>query len=82
VNGWLLIALVALAGAACPLHMWWQHRRGRRATCCVPSQAPENDRSLALEAVRARQAELAAQIHELDSPRGSAIDFGDRAPAA
>lgn len=81
-NGWLLIALVALAGAACPLHMWWQHRRGRRATCCVPGQAPENDRSVALEAVSARQAELAAQIRELDSARGSAIDFGDRAPAA
>jgi len=82
VSTWLLIALGVLAGAACPVHMWWQHRRGRQAACCLPAQTPESDRLAALEAVRARQAELAAQIRELDPARGSAIGFGDRAPVA
>ena len=57
----LLIALVIVAAAACPLHMWRQQQRGRQAGCCPPSRRnaePTGD----LDSLRARQEALGRQI--------------------
>lgn len=57
----LILVLALVAGAACPLHMWWVNRRGEQAACCPPrKQQPET-----AETLRARQAQLSAQIDEL-----------------
>ena len=65
----ILIALVVVAALACPLMMWWQSRRGRAAVCCVPARPSE--KSGEVEALRARQERLAAQIAELETREGS-----------
>ena len=58
----LLVALVALAVLACPLHMWWMHRRGRQALCCPPKRAPEQVPSRDVGALRARREEIEARL--------------------
>lgn len=68
-NTVLFVALAILAGAACPLHMWWQRRYGRQAACHTsdPTSPRHEDYVTTL---RARQRELADQIsrlHEEDS---------------
>lgn len=69
-SAWLYAALVLAAGAVCPLHVWWQHWRGRRAACCPP-RTPQLDLSDGsdLAALRRRQLKLSAQIAELDAQR-------------
>ncbi len=51
----LVLALAVLAGLACPLHMWWSHRRGRHAAC-GPKRKLDADGQL--EALRVRQQHL------------------------
>ncbi len=58
------IGVAIVAGAACPLHMWWQQRRGRQAACCVPPL--KNHGASDLEALRARQRDVSSQIVELE----------------
>ena len=58
----LFVAVVILAAGVCPLHMWWQQRRGRRAICCPPSRAGVPDD---LEALRARQEDLGRRLASL-----------------
>lgn len=60
-----LILLLAIgAGTACPLHMWWSNRRGKRAACCPPKRgAPASS----LESLRARQAEIDRQITDMSA---------------
>lgn len=60
-----VIALAIVAGAACPLHMWWQQRRGRQADCCV--LASRNHDASDVEALRARQHDVSNQIVELEA---------------
>jgi len=60
----LLTGLVIAAALACPAHMWWMHRRGKRAACCPPGPAPSNGAGL-----RARQSEIEAQLAALDGGR-------------
>jgi len=55
----LLVAAV-VAALACPLHMLWAMRRGKRAACCPPGRASGLDglgeRQRALEALIAASA--------------------------
>ena len=60
----VLYALVLVVALACPLHMWWANRRGKRALCCPPRRA--GDPGADLDALRARQREVEARIAELD----------------
>lgn len=51
----VILSLAIAAGFACPLHMWWSQRRGRRAACGAPgTPAAESE----IEALRSRQAHL------------------------
>ncbi len=59
----LLYAVVLIAALACPIHMWWAQRRGRLAACCPPGR---DSRPQDLEALRARRAEVEAQLSEFD----------------
>jgi hypothetical protein len=58
----LLFGLAVAAGLACPLHMWWSHRRGRQAACC-PTR-PAADGSDEMEILCARQRRLDGLIAE------------------
>ena len=61
----LLIALIGAAALACPLHMWWMNRRGRRPLCCPPKtneQAAPDDAT----ALRARRAEIESRLREYE----------------
>lgn len=55
----VVLGLAVVAGLACPLHMWWSHRRGRRAAC-LASVAPAAESEL--EALSRRQAQLRALV--------------------
>ena len=61
----VLLAVVAGAAVACPVHMLWQMRRGRGATC-GPAPSREHD----LAAVRRRQRDLEARIAEVSTLNG------------
>lgn len=71
----LLIGVIALAALACPLHMWWAHRRGKQAVCCPPrrTQAALPDD---LEGLRARRAEVEAQLAEFELGAGHDAEAG------
>ncbi len=56
----VLPIVVGLVSLACPLHMWWSHRRGRPS--CLPTRnAADADR------VHAAQEELKRAVTELAS---------------
>jgi hypothetical protein len=67
----LLIGLILVAALACPLHMWWAHRRGKQAVCCPPRKAepalPDD-----IESLRARRREVEAQLAEFEVHAGQA----------
>jgi hypothetical protein len=64
-----LLAVAVAAGLACPAHMAWQMRRGRRAPCC-PAPRREDD---AAELHRRQQA-LRANLDALADNPSSASD--------
>ena len=51
-----LLVLAVAAGLACPLHMLWTMRRGKRSACCPPHKHSQVD------ALRDRQTALATLI--------------------
>ncbi len=61
----IVLAVVAAAAVACPVHMLWQMRRGRGATC-GPAPSREHD----IAAMRRRQRDLEARIAELTEQNG------------
>jgi hypothetical protein len=56
----VLVAVAVLAGVACPLHMWWSHRRGRPG--CMPVGKPGEGQ---LDSVRSAQQTLERSITEV-----------------
>ena len=61
----VILGVAVLAGLACPVHMWWSHRRGKAASCCPPMSertTPVED----AESLRARRAEIEARLAELE----------------
>jgi hypothetical protein len=62
VNTALLVVAILAAGAACPLMMWIQSRRGRAAACCLPRRDQEGPATL--DELRRRRAEVDALIAE------------------
>ena len=63
-----LYALILVAALACPVHMWWANRRGKRALCCPPRRGGQKPADL--EALRTREREVEARLaeFELDAP--------------
>ena len=76
----LLIGLIALAVLACPLHMWWMNRRGRRPACCPPKKTQQVGADAA--ELRSRRAEIEAQLAEFDVEAPAHVDGGGPAPRA
>ncbi|MHB8659919.1 MAG: hypothetical protein ACYC91_18640 [Solirubrobacteraceae bacterium] len=63
----VILGLAVVAGLACPLHMWWSHRRGRTTACGMPHVSGNDDPEL--EALRTRQIRLSSMIsrHHADA---------------
>ena len=55
-----LVAVAALAGVACPLHMWWSHRRAHAG--CIPTR---NRSEGELDGMRSAQQTLERSIAEV-----------------
>lgn len=64
-----ILVLAIIAGLACPVHMWWQHRRGRQPACCPPQRGAEAN--LDVEGLRTRHAQLSTQIAEMERTASS-----------
>jgi hypothetical protein len=62
----VILAAVAAARVACPVHMLWQTRRGRAKTC-RPAPSHEHD----IATVRQGQRDLEAHIAELSTQNGA-----------
>ena len=60
----LFYALVLVAGLACPVHMWWAQRRGKRAACCPPKRQPAPQE---LDELLARRSHVEAQIAAVEN---------------
>jgi hypothetical protein len=60
----VVLAVAAVAAVACPVHMLWQMRHGRRSTCAPAT--PRDD----VAALRRRQHNLEARIAELSAKNG------------
>ena len=88
-SGWLFILLALAAASLCPLHMFWQHRRGRQPACCPPDHRSSADESESeseemdeLIALRRRQAELAARIADFEPEPAPALREASRGQRA
>jgi len=87
VSGWLFILLALAAASLCPLHMFWQHRRGRQPACCPPDRRSSDDQGESEEmdeliALRRRQAELAARIADFEPEPAPALREASRGQGA
>lgn len=67
-----VVAVAAVAGLACPLHMWWQHRRGLQGTC-----GSSTERADSVDALSRRQGALAEQLRVLQQA-GTSPDAAER----
>lgn len=74
----IILGVAVVAGLACPLHMWWSHRRDRQAASSPAGHKP--DHPLELELLRARQQRLGAMIAAHDAKPVASPD-ADHAPA-
>ncbi len=70
-NTVLFVAVAISAGAACPLHMWWQRRRGREAACCTTGKTPRQEDHVAT--LQARQRNLGDQIARMQEEESRPI---------
>ena len=65
----LLIVVVMASAIVCPAMMLYGRRRGRQTACCMT--APTSPDTIASD-LRARQAELSAEIERRSAGRGPA----------
>jgi len=73
------IAVVVLAAGACPAMMWFSHRRGRTAPCCIADG--DREANLPLDELRRRRTQINAALASREA-RESATDSPTRTPAA
>ena len=64
----LLLAIVVIAGLACPIHMLWQTRRGRRG--CIGARGGDRRADAIRQRQRALDRQLAA-LRDLQTPRSA-----------
>ena len=66
----LLVVVVLAAALACPVHMFWQMRSGKRAACCPSGRADE------LRELQGRQRALGGELARRAAEDGAAPDAG------
>lgn len=74
----IILGAAVLAGLACPVHMWWSHRRGRQAACCTAARRIDHPGEL--ELLRAREERLSLMIAAHEATLDASAE-ADQAPA-
>jgi hypothetical protein len=75
----IILGVAVLAGLACPLHMWFSHRRARQAGCWPPRRNFAHPSEF--EGLRARQERLGAPIVAHDPEAAGTRSDGARVDA-
>jgi hypothetical protein len=65
-----VLAIALVAALACPLHMWWQRRRGQAG--CAPSRAGRRE-DAPLEELRARREAVGIELAGREAVEDDAV---------